>query len=115
MNKHAYLIMAHGQFRLLNVLLRMLDYEQNDFFLHIDKKAGKINLEEIGAGIRHSNLHILKERLDVQWGTFSQVECTLRLLEEAVGADCVWGVQLFSFDVRCRSPLETCRGNLPLF
>lgn len=37
--KHAYLIMAHTQFEQLGVLLELLDYGENDIYLHIDKKA----------------------------------------------------------------------------
>jgi len=38
MNKHAYLIIAYHQWDLLKVLIRMLDDERNDIFIHIDKK-----------------------------------------------------------------------------
>lgn len=41
-NKHAFLIMAHGQQGILRKLLTMLDDERNDIFLHIDKKWGGI-------------------------------------------------------------------------
>ena len=39
MIKHAYMIMAHDQFELLSILIKMLDDPRNDIFLHIDKKA----------------------------------------------------------------------------
>ena len=41
MSKHAYLVMAHHQFPLLQTTLRLLDDPRNDFFIHIDKKAGR--------------------------------------------------------------------------
>lgn len=41
MNKHAYLIMAHGNWKILELLLKLLDFENNDIFLHIDEKAKK--------------------------------------------------------------------------
>ena len=47
MNKHAYLVMAHHQFPLLQTTLRLLDDPRNDFFIHMDKKAGAIDFEEI--------------------------------------------------------------------
>ena len=50
MGRHAYLIMAHNQFDLLCKLIRELDYELNDIYIHIDKKAGEImkrNLEPV--------------------------------------------------------------------
>ena len=37
--KHAYLIMAHNDFQILIEILKELDHERNDIFLHIDKKT----------------------------------------------------------------------------
>ncbi|RRK09135.1 glycosyl transferase, partial [Lactiplantibacillus garii] len=39
MHKHAYLITAHHQFTLLCRLIKMIDDERNDIYIHIDKKA----------------------------------------------------------------------------
>ena len=38
-NKHAFLIIAHGKFNQLQILLNLLDDERNDLYVHIDKKA----------------------------------------------------------------------------
>lgn len=35
--KHAYLVMSHGNFEQLQFLVDLLDCEQNDIFIHIDK------------------------------------------------------------------------------
>ena len=37
--KHAFLIIAHNEYPVLEVLLSMLDDERNDIYLHIDKRA----------------------------------------------------------------------------
>ena len=37
--KHAYLIMAHNEPYILEKLLKLIDYSDNDIFLHIDKKS----------------------------------------------------------------------------
>lgn len=37
--KHAFLIIAHNEYPILEVLLSMLDDERNDIYLHIDKRA----------------------------------------------------------------------------
>lgn len=39
LGKHAYCIMAHGNWEQLQMLITALDDERNDIFLHIDKKA----------------------------------------------------------------------------
>ena len=41
-NRHAYLIMAHNEWELLNTLLSLIDDSRNDIFLHIDKKVKKM-------------------------------------------------------------------------
>lgn len=38
-DKHAYCILAHGNWEQLQLLVSVLDDERNDIFLHIDKKA----------------------------------------------------------------------------
>lgn len=37
--KHAYLIIAHTNFDQLQKLVKMLDNDKNDIFIHVDKKA----------------------------------------------------------------------------
>ena len=37
--KHAYLVIAHGEYLVLEALLSMLDDDRNDVFLHVDKRA----------------------------------------------------------------------------
>lgn len=81
--KHAYLIIAHNEFELLKALLTSLDYEDNDIYLHIDKKAGDINALEFQKCLNHSTLYILEQRMDVQWGNYSQIACELLLLKAA--------------------------------
>ena len=38
MAKHAYLIMAHNQPKLLEILIQCLDYHENDIYVHLDQK-----------------------------------------------------------------------------
>lgn len=38
--KHAYLILAHGDFALLQCLVSALDDERNDLYVHVDKGEG---------------------------------------------------------------------------
>ena len=39
MEKHADLILAHNNFYILERLVKLLDYEFNDIYIHIDKKV----------------------------------------------------------------------------
>ena len=81
MHKHAYLIMAHGSWGILEKLLRLLDAEYNDFYLHIDVKAK--NVPDITAWLSHSKLRFI-EPTDVRWADYSQSNVELRLLDAAL-------------------------------
>lgn len=84
MPKHAYLIMAHGNWSLLQTLLHVLDDPRHDIFIHIDCRASiPERLEpEIRRVIHHSHVQFTK-RINVYWADFSQVEATLELLKSA--------------------------------
>ena len=74
MKKHAYLIMAHTQQELLKMLLKKLDDERNDIYLHIDSKAKDYPLDEVAAVLQKANC-VFTERTDVKWGSYSQIHC----------------------------------------
>lgn len=57
--KHAYLIMAHNEWELLNKLINALDYSDNDIYLHIDKKS-KFDREYI-VSPRYSHIYYVKK------------------------------------------------------
>ncbi len=40
--KHAYLILAHGSYALLQRLVSAIDDERNDIFIHIDRKQKEL-------------------------------------------------------------------------
>ena len=77
--KHAWLIIAHNEFGILQRLISALDEKDCDFYIHIDKKVKYLpNLS-----LEHGKLMMLKERIDVQWGSVSQIKCELALLDAA--------------------------------
>lgn len=39
MGRHAYLIISHQNFKQLEILLSLLDYEANDIYVHIKSNA----------------------------------------------------------------------------
>lgn len=82
MNKHAYLIIAHNDFELLKMQLKLIDDTRNDIYVHIDRKSNFENLNELYNVITESKIYIYKE-IDIRWGDSSQVECELFLLKKA--------------------------------
>jgi hypothetical protein len=71
--KHAYLIIAHHEFDILNMLIQAIDDERNDIFIHFDKKVR--NCPSLTT--HYSNLYILEKRIDIRWGHCSQIEAEL--------------------------------------
>lgn len=77
--KHAYLILAHNEFHLLELLVKALDDSRNDIYVHIDAKVGELpELSTANAG-----LTVLEDRVDVRWGDWSVVEAEYALFGAA--------------------------------
>lgn len=86
MKKHAYLIIAHHQLRQLKILMKLLDDERNDIYLHIDKKSKILDRNNLETCLVKSKLFLV-DSLDIVWGDYSQVKCEMRLLGQAVKGD----------------------------
>lgn len=80
--KHAYLIIAHSNFLILEKLIRLLDDERNDIYIHIDKKASEWDISKYVGILKKSNVLFIK-REKIRWGGFSQINCELELLKAA--------------------------------
>lgn len=81
--KHAYLILAHNNFYILKVLLKLLDNENNDIYIHIDKKTRNVPKEEILSVVQKSNLHWVTP-IKTYWGHSSLVNAELKLIKTAI-------------------------------
>ena len=77
--KHAYLIIAHNEFNHLQQLIDALDDERNDIYVHIDRKVKQ--LPDLIAS--KSRLIIIPNRIDVRWGSISQIRSKYALFEAA--------------------------------
>lgn len=80
MGRHAYMIMAHHRPDLLQLLIDALDDVRNDIIIHIDKKS-KMNQENFS--VKYSRLFFV-DRMAVNWGGYTQVECEYRLMKKAL-------------------------------
>lgn len=78
--KHAYLILAHNEFEVLQKLLHALDDERNDVFIHFDAKLKSLPV----LSMKHSRLCIIRNRVNVHWADFSMIRAELNLLEAAM-------------------------------
>jgi hypothetical protein len=79
--KHAYLIIAHNEFEVLQKLITALDDARNDIYVMIDKKVSKFPT----LSCRHSKLFVLnnRQRIAIYWGHVSQIKAELALFHVA--------------------------------
>ena len=83
MYRQAYLIIAHRYDETFKTLLQMLDSDENDIFVHMDKKNKQFDEKECRGLVKQSGL-FFAERTSVTWGGYSQINSEMILLEMAV-------------------------------
>lgn len=83
--RHAYLITAFNNFRILKKLITLLDDRRNILYLHIDKKVQHFDPREFAPLATRSTL-VFAPRMVVNWAGCSHVVCTLELLKQALGS-----------------------------
>lgn len=77
--KIAHLILAHAHPEQLAVLVGKLAHPDADIYIHLDKKTP----ENIFAFLKEKpNVYFIRRRVDVRWGTYSCVTCTLNGIRE---------------------------------
>ena len=102
--RHAYLIMAHNEPEILKLLLSRLDHSDNDFYVHLDQKSF-MDTDEIASAVKQSKL-VFIERKKIFWGSYSQIDCEMRLLEAAVQGNYDYYHLLTGVDLPIKSNYE---------
>lgn len=105
MLKHAYMIMCHDNFQLLQKLLVLLDNDQNDIYLHIDKKSKGFDCKKIISCVKYATVTLLK-RINVNWGGYSQIKVELQLLKEAIKKEHSYYHLLSGVDLPLKTQIE---------
>lgn len=78
MKKHALLIQAHQD---ISYFIKLAKIQPNvNFYVHMDAKSDYFPDAET---VQLVNVFLLKDRITVRWGGFSQIEATLKLFETA--------------------------------
>lgn len=78
--RFAYLIMAHDNEEQLRTLIDLLDYPENDIYLHIDKKS---SIKKAQFETKNAKLKVYT-RFSVYYADLSQTKCQMFLLGEAI-------------------------------
>lgn len=102
MEKHAFLIICHDNFEILKRILKLLDDERNDIYLHVDKRFVSFNKDEIEGILEKATLKIIARR-KVNWGGYSLIDVELSLLKEATQKQHIYYHLLSGVDM----PLKT--------
>ena len=85
-SKHAYLIIAHKDDYTFRTLISLLDDARNDIFVHMDVKCRSYVPEQIEKIVQHSAVYHTADRLNIQWGGYSQIRVELLLLKQAASS-----------------------------
>lgn len=74
--KHAICVIGYGSSRVLQETINHLDSPNIDFYIHWDKKYPLPKLQS-----KFSKIFLLKNRVNVHWGTYTQIQAELNLLK----------------------------------
>lgn len=76
--KRIFLIQAHKDVEYINDLIEQLNHDNFIIYIHLDKKSN------IDLNLIHPKAILIRDRIDVRWGEFSQVEATLNGIKQIV-------------------------------
>ena len=81
--RHAILITTHDNVEISKSLLSLYDDKNIDFYFLIDKKAKSYNEEVLKDICKKSNVYFVP-KINIYWGSFSQIQAEYILLENAL-------------------------------
>lgn len=84
-DRHAYIILAHGEFELLSILLACIDDSRNDIYIHIDAKSKDYDVDVIKNSVKRSKIEIYSE-IKVNWGGYSIAKAYMLLFRKATSS-----------------------------
>jgi len=104
MKRHAYLIIAHHHFDMLERLIGVLDSEHADFYIHINRRANDFDEARILGAMKKSKGKIFR-KYKITWGADTQIKCELFLMEQAIKENYDYYHLLSGVDI----PLKTAK------
>ena len=81
-HKHAFLIMAHNNWYVLEKLLLLLDAPFVDIYIHIDKKVKDFNKDRFSKLCQKTRIFYIKLH-NVSWGNETQIKAEMDLFKAA--------------------------------
>ena len=84
--RHSFLIMAYNNWGQLKTLLRLLDDSRNTIYLHVDAASEDFRPSELDGTLQKASLKLIP-RIKITWGGYSQIECEIALLKQALNGN----------------------------
>ncbi|MBC7865108.1 MAG: hypothetical protein IAF38_19190, partial [Bacteroidia bacterium] len=81
--KNAFLILAHKNPGQMEKFIRFLSAEEDNVFVHIDKRENELFEKMISLFKENKNVHFVQKRFAVYWGSYNQIKATLELIRFA--------------------------------
>lgn len=88
--KIAYMIQAHKNYEQLCLLINNLDSTSIDIYIHIDRKNDNLYNALKCKYATKDNIYLVKNRIDVNWSGFSQVQATLNMIDLVIKSNKVY-------------------------
>ena len=87
-NRHAFLLMLHETYEQAACLIKLLNHDRNDLYVHIDgnvkdPERAKSFLRDVFLCAGGKGALFFADSIRVTWGGFSQIAAELSLLEKA--------------------------------
>ena len=84
MSKHAYLIVANTNFKIIEICLKMIDDSRNDIYIIFDAKSRVSSevREKLKAIPKYSKLQFEKD-IKINWAGYSQIQAVINLIKAA--------------------------------
>lgn len=79
---HAFILQVHKEPELFGRIVHRLAAPSHYFFVNVDKKADDKPYKEVCNNVKNVCFLEGDERKEVNWGGFSQIDCTLQLLRK---------------------------------
>jgi len=79
---HAFILQVHKEPELFGRIVHRLAAPNHYFFVNVDKKVNDMPFREVCNGVENVCFLGEDERKEVNWGGFSQIDCTLQLLRK---------------------------------
>lgn len=79
---HAFIIQVHKEPELFGRSVHRLGAPNHFFFINVDKKVDDKPFKDVYRDVKNMCFLEGDERKEVNWGGFSQIDCTLQLLRK---------------------------------